>query len=54
MCCETMDFNEDYKEFLSSYSFKDEEEVYTNGADLIPVFRVEQMIEHYFKNKKGK
>lgn len=35
-------------EFIADYSFKDKEEVYTNGAELIPVFRVEQMIEEYF------
>lgn len=38
-------------EFVKSYSFKDSEEVYTNGSNLIPVFRVEQMLEHYYPKR---
>lgn len=41
-----MMFPDDWREFLKSYSFKDTEELYTNGSELIPVFRVEQLIEH--------
>lgn len=36
-------------EFIKKYSFKDIQEIYTNGGELIPVFRVEQMIEHYMQ-----
>ena len=36
------------EEFIKDYSFADKEQMYTNGADLVPVFRVEQMMEHYF------
>lgn len=39
----------DPREFLNQYSFKDDEHFYTNGSRLIPVFRVEQMIESYFE-----
>ena len=46
-----MMFPGDWGEFLKDYSFKDKEEVYTNGTVLIPVFRVEQMVEHYFGGK---
>lgn len=46
-----MEFPKKMKEFIDSYSFKDKEEVYTNGAELIPVFRVEQAMEHYFEQK---
>jgi hypothetical protein len=42
-----MDFPEDIKDFINSYSFKDNKEVYTNGSDLIEVYRVEQALEHY-------
>jgi predicted RNA-binding Zn-ribbon protein involved in translation (DUF1610 family) len=35
-------------EFIEQYSFKDEKQEYTNGAELIAVFRVKQMMEHYF------
>lgn len=44
--CECMTFPNDWREFLKDYSFKDTDEVYTNGAELISVFRVEQLIEH--------
>lgn len=47
-----MDFPKDWKDFLASYSFIDHEEVYTNKSELIPCFRVEQLIEHYFPNEK--
>ena len=43
---ECMEFPETFKEFTESYGFKDSEEVYTNGSKLIPVFRVEQWLEH--------
>ena len=42
-----MSFPETFKEFIDEYSFKDKEEIYTNGSDLIPVFRVEQAWNHY-------
>ena len=47
---ECMMFPENWEEFIKDYSFKDSEEVYTNGTVLVPVFRVEQMVEHYFNN----
>ena len=31
-------------DFLKSYAFKDKEEIYTNGAVLVPFFRVEQAL----------
>lgn len=43
-----MEFPKDWEKFIEDYSFEDKEEVYTNGSMLIPVFRVEQIIEHYF------
>ena len=43
-----MMFPKDWAKFIDDYSFEDKEEVYTNGSTLIPVFRVEQLIEHYF------
>jgi len=36
-----------FMDFIKKYSFNDKEEIYTNGADLIPVFRVEQAWDHY-------
>lgn len=49
---ESMPFPTNWKEFLQEYSFLDIREVYTNGARLIPVFRVEQMMEHYLVEKQ--
>ena len=44
---DVMNFPKEPKDFIESYSFRDSEQVYTNGSLLIPVFRVEQMLEHY-------
>lgn len=48
-----MMFPKDWHDFLKSYSFADKEEVYTNGSELIPVFRVEQLIEHLMAEKQA-
>jgi hypothetical protein len=45
-----MFFPVNWEDFLREYSFKDKEEIYTNGADLIPVFRVRQMMEYYHRD----
>ena len=34
-------------EFIDDYKFKDDKHIYTNGSDLISVFRVKQALEHY-------
>ena len=44
-----MEFPKTMREFIDNHSFNDIEEVYTNGAELVPVFRVEQALEHYEK-----
>ena len=49
---DVMTFPETMEEFLAEYSFKDSEEIYTNGAMLIPVFRVRQMIKHYMEEDR--
>lgn len=49
-----MYFPKDWKEFLASHSIIDHEELYTNKSELIPCFRVEQLIEHYFPAEKDK
>lgn len=50
---ETMTFPERWEQFIGNYVFKDREKVYTNGSILIPLFRVEQMVEHYFVTDKN-
>lgn len=49
---EIMEFPKDWKKFIKEYKITDSEHIYSNGIDFIPVFRVEQMIAHYFLNKK--
>lgn len=48
MSGDIMSFPATPMEFVQSYSFKDSQEIYTNGTELVPVFRIEQMLEHYF------
>lgn len=48
-----MYFPEDWKIFLHDYSFQDSKHIYTNGSELIPTFRVEQLIEHLLAKKSS-
>lgn len=48
-----MTFPPTFEEFIKQYEFKDEDEVYTNGAELIPSFRVMQAWDHYTSKIKG-
>lgn len=41
-----MMFPKDWHDFIKDYSFIDSERVYTNGSELIQVFRAIQLIEH--------
>ena len=43
---EQMEFPETFEGFAKEYGFKDDKEVYTNGSDLIPIFRVKQWLEY--------
>lgn len=45
----SIEFPNSIYEFLLDNSFKDTDEVYTNGSMLIPTFRVKQAIEHYYE-----
>ena len=45
---EMMVFPQDILHFIKDYEFKDKKKVYTNGAMLIPSFRVEQLVDYYF------
>ena len=46
-----MTFPETAYEFIKQHIIVDKKHEYTNGAELIPVFRVEQMLEHYYSDK---
>ena len=49
-----MIFPKTIQEFIKDYSFKDEQEIYTNGAMLIPVFRMEQAHIYYSEKIREK
>lgn len=41
-----MQFPDTFEEFIKLYSFVDDKEIYTNGCELIPTFRLKQWIDH--------
>lgn len=47
---EVMQFPSTLDEFIKEYSFTDNKEVYTNGSELIPVFRIKQWENHKQNN----
>jgi hypothetical protein len=47
---EVMQFPRTLDEFIKEYSFTDNKEVYTNGSELIQVFRIKQWEEHKQNN----
>lgn len=47
--CKQMTFPEKWEDFIKQYSFKDTKGIYTNYSELVPIFRVKQMMDHYLK-----
>lgn len=47
MSGEMMNFPDTAEEFMEQYKIVDSEEVYTNGAELVPIFRMEQWFEQH-------
>ena len=43
---EMMQFPNTVEEFMEKYKIVDKEQVYTNGAELIPIFRMKQWFDH--------
>ena len=41
-----MTFPDTVDEFMEQYKIVDTEHVYTNGAELVPIFRMKQWFEH--------
>lgn len=41
-----MTFPETVEEFMNQYKITDTEQIYTNGAELVPIFRMKQWFEH--------
>lgn len=46
-----MAFPATFEEFAEQYKIVDSEEIYTNGTELIPIFRVEQWLRHQEKKQ---
>ena len=44
--CDLMTFPDTVEEFMEEYKIIDTEQVYTNGAELVPIFRMKQWFEH--------
>ena len=42
---DTMNFPNTFDEFAEMYKIVDDKEIYTNGTELIPIFRVKQWLE---------
>ena len=40
-------FDDNIIKNLHMFSFKDDEQVYTNGVELVPLYRVVQILEHF-------
>ena len=47
MSGEMMNFPDTAEEFMEQYKIVDSEEVYTNGAELVPIFRMKQWFEQH-------
>ena len=52
--CECMMFPDNVEEFMDSYKIVDTEQVYTNGAEMVPIFRMKQWFEHRPERKTGR
>lgn len=46
MCGETMTFPDTVEEFMERYKMVDREQVYSNGVEYVPIFRMKQWFEH--------
>ena len=44
--CDCMTFPDTVEEFMEAYKVVDTEQVYTNGTEFVPIFRMKQWFEH--------
>lgn len=49
---DVMNFPNSFDEFAEQYKIVDEQEIYTNGTELIPIFRVKQWLEDRNEDRK--
>ena len=47
---DTMSFPQTIEEFMEQYKVVDTEQVYSNGVEFVPIFRVKQWLEHSTKH----
>lgn len=52
MATDTMNLPPTWEEFIENFTILDIKEVYTNGSVLVPLFRVKQMMEFYYKPER--
>lgn len=43
-----MNFPDTVEEFMEQYKITDTEQIYTNGTELVPIFRMKQWFEHLY------
>lgn len=49
---EIIDFPDTFDEFCEQFQITDNEKIYSNGIEFIPVFRVKQWLEHIESTNK--
>ena len=49
-----MTFPDTVEEFMEQYKTVDTEQIYSNGIEYVPIFRMRQWFEHKPERKKGK
>lgn len=53
MSGQMQDFPETVEEFMEQYKMVDRKEVYSNGTEYVPIFRMKQWFEHEKAKRKG-
>ena len=46
------ELNKSLDDFMESYKITDTEKIYSNGMELVPIFRIKQWEEYNRRNKK--
>lgn len=46
MCGDIMTFPDTVEEFMEQYKMVDREQVYSNGCEYVPIFRMKQWFDH--------
>ena len=49
-----MTFPDTVEEFMEQYKITDTEQIYTNGTELVPIFRMRQWFDHKPEHKTGR